>query len=37
MAIGSAVITFNIDFVLYNLNIRHFFKAMISADDMAIS
>jgi HAD superfamily hydrolase (TIGR01509 family) len=34
MAIGSAAITFNIDFVLDNLNIRHFFKAIVSADDV---
>lgn len=37
MAIGSAAINFNIDFVLDNLNIRHFFKAVVSADDVAIS
>lgn len=37
MAIGSAAITFNIDFVLDNLNIRHFFKAIVSADDVAFS
>ncbi len=37
MAIGSAAIPFNIDFVLDNLNIRHFFKAIVSADDVAIS
>ena len=34
MAIGSAAIMFNIDFVLDNLNIRHFFKAIVSADDV---
>jgi HAD superfamily hydrolase (TIGR01509 family) len=37
MAIGSAAITFNIDFVLDNLNIRHYFKAIVSADDVAVS
>lgn len=37
MAIGSAAIPFNIDFVLDNLNIRHFFKAVVSADDVALS
>jgi beta-phosphoglucomutase len=37
MAIGSAAITFNIDFVLDNLNIRHYFKAIVSADDVTIS
>jgi len=34
MAIGSAAIRFNIDFVLDNLNIRHFFGAIVSADDV---
>src|SRR5687767_10044915 len=34
MAIGSAAIMFNIDFVLDNLNIRHFFSAIVSADDV---
>lgn len=37
MAIGSAAIPFNIDFVLDNLNIRHYFKAIISADDVVLS
>ena len=37
MAIGSAAIPFNIDFVLDNLNIRHYFKAIVSAEDVAIS
>ena len=37
MAIGSAAIMFNIDFVLDNLNIRHFFKAIVSADNVQIS
>lgn len=34
MAIGSAAIMFNIDFVLDGLNIRHYFDAIISADDV---
>ena len=37
MAIGSAAITFNIDFVLDNLHIRHFFKTIVSADDVTTS
>jgi beta-phosphoglucomutase len=37
MAIGSAAIPFNIDFVLDNLNIRHYFKAIVSADDVTFS
>ncbi|MFD0749826.1 HAD family hydrolase [Mucilaginibacter calamicampi] len=37
MGIGSAAIPFNIDFVLDNLNIRHYFKAIVSADDVTIS
>jgi beta-phosphoglucomutase family hydrolase len=37
MGIGSAAITFNIDFVLDNLNLRHYFKAIVSADDVAHS
>ncbi|HEV3222856.1 MAG TPA: HAD family phosphatase [Puia sp.] len=37
MAIGSAAIPFNIDFVLDNLNIRKYFSAIVSADDVAIS
>ena len=37
MAIGSAAIPFNIDFVLDNLNIRHYFKAIVSADDVQLS
>jgi len=32
MAIGSAAIRFNIDFVLDNLGIRHYFSAIVSAD-----
>jgi beta-phosphoglucomutase len=34
MAIGSAAIQFNIDFVLDALSIRHYFDAIISADDV---
>lgn len=37
MAIGSAAIPFNIDFVLDNLNIRTYFDAIVSANDVAIS
>lgn len=37
MAIGSAAILFNIDFVLDNLAIRHFFQAIVSADHVAHS
>ena len=37
MAIGSAAIPFNIDFVLDNLNIRHYFRAIVSADDVPVS
>lgn len=37
MAIGSAAIPFNIDFVLDNLNIRHYFAAIVSADDVLLS
>lgn len=37
MAIGSAAIMFNIDFVLDGLNIRHCFDALVSADDVANS
>ena len=37
MAIGSAAIPFNIDFVLDNLHIRHYFKAIVSADSVKIS
>ena len=37
MAIGSAAIMFNIDFVLDNLGIRHYFGALVSADDVSKS
>jgi HAD superfamily hydrolase (TIGR01509 family) len=34
MAIGSAAIMFNVDFVLDNLHLRHYFQAIISADEV---
>ncbi len=37
MAIGSAAIPLNIDFVLDGLDIRHFFKAIVSAADVSTS
>jgi beta-phosphoglucomutase len=37
MAIGSAAIMFNIDFVLDGLNIRHYFDSIVSADDVTES
>ena len=37
MGIGSAAIPFNIDFVLDNLQIRHYFRAIVSADDVLFS
>jgi len=37
MAIGTAAIPINIDFVLDNLYIRHYFKAIVSADDVTFS
>ena len=37
MAIGSAAIPFNIDFVLDNLNLRQYFPVVVSADDVSIS
>lgn len=37
MAIGSAAITFNIDFVLDGLAIRNYFSAIVSADDVSFS
>jgi beta-phosphoglucomutase len=37
MAIGSAAIPFNINFVLDNLNLQHYFKAIVSADDVRLS
>lgn len=37
MAIGSAAIPFNINFVLDNLDIRSYFKAIVSAEDVVNS
>ncbi len=37
MGIGSAAITYNIDFVLDGLGIRHYFDAIVSADDVQVS
>ncbi|MBO9674837.1 MAG: HAD family phosphatase [Sphingobacteriaceae bacterium] len=37
MAIGSAAIPFNIDFVIDGLNIRHYLQAIVSADDVHMS
>lgn len=37
MAIGSAAIMFNIDFVLDGLHIRHYIDTIVSADDVAFS
>jgi beta-phosphoglucomutase-like phosphatase (HAD superfamily) len=37
MAIGSAAIPFNIDFILDNLDIRKYFNAIVSAEDVAVS
>lgn len=37
MAIGSAAPAINIDFVLDNLNIRHYFQAVVGAGDVAES
>ena len=37
MAIGSAAIKYNLDFVLDNLDIRHYFDALVCADDVSVS
>jgi beta-phosphoglucomutase family hydrolase len=37
MAIGSAAIMYNIDFVLDGLDIRHYFRALVSADNVTNS
>ncbi|MND47059.1 Fructose-1-phosphate phosphatase YqaB [compost metagenome] len=37
MAIGTAAIPINIDFVLDGLNIRHYFSTIVSANDVAES
>lgn len=37
MAIGTAAIPFNVDFVLDNLDLRYHFKAIVTADDVPTS
>lgn len=37
IAIGSAAIPYNIDFVLDNLKIRHYFQTIVSAQDVLMS
>lgn len=37
MGIGTAAIPFNVDFALDNLNIRHYFKSIITANDVTTS
>ncbi|WP_460544349.1 HAD family hydrolase [Echinicola sediminis] len=37
MAIGSAAIPYNVDFALDNLDIRKYFSAIITADNVAVS
>jgi HAD superfamily hydrolase (TIGR01509 family) len=37
MAIGSAAINENIDFVIDNMNIRHHFEAIVSANNVSMS
>ncbi len=37
MAIGTAAIPFNVDFVLDNLNLRDYFEAIVTADDVTTS
>lgn len=37
MAIGSAAIMFNVNFVIDGLNIRHYFDALVSADEVSNS
>ena len=37
MAIGSAAIPFNINFVVTNLQLQKYFKAIVSADDVQVS
>jgi len=37
LGIGSAAIPFNIDFILDNLSIRHYFSTIVSAQDVTIS
>lgn len=37
MAIGSAAMMQNVNFILYNLNLHHYFHAIVSADDVTLS
>jgi len=37
MAIGSAALPLNIDYILDNLDIRHYFEAIVSAEDVKLS
>jgi HAD superfamily hydrolase (TIGR01509 family) len=37
MAIGSAAIPFNINYILDSLSVRQYFKSIVSADDVAVS
>ena len=37
MAIGSAAIMFNIDYILDGLHLRHYFSTIVSADDVIVS
>ncbi len=37
MALGTAAIPFNVDFVLDNLHIRDYFSAIVTADDVLLS
>jgi beta-phosphoglucomutase len=37
MAIGTAAIPFNVDFVLDNLSIRHYFEKIVTAADVVLS
>ncbi|PSL20836.1 HAD family hydrolase [Chitinophaga ginsengisoli] len=37
MGIGTAAIPFNVDFALDNLHIRHYFKSIITANDVSTS
>ncbi len=37
MAIGTAAIPFNVDFVLDNLKLRKYFQAIVTADDVPVS
>ena len=37
MAIGSAAIMFNIDYILDGLNLRSYFSTIVSANDVVIS